>query len=330
MPWHASGGRHAGTDNGPSALFVRYRPRGLLFIHSSLWGVRGMARRVALADIRSHTYKNRDAWWTVALVDPLASRLVRLVSPWRWVTPNRLTVAAFGIGVAAAACFWQRDRPWLVAGALLFHLSFVVDCMDGKIARLNGTGSVFGAWLDYVFDRLRVVACTVGLFGGQYARTGHLAYLWVGGMVVFLDMFRYLNALQMREVKGAMRERLGALAVQETDDEHPVGAPRPQGAVDVYADFRGRFGVLVRLRNVLVRHRIRVHLVSGVEFQMAVFIVAPLSTWIIGVSVGAGALLAAFELFLIYKLWSATQSFQRHVTKVVEQRVGAEPIGVAS
>ena len=24
--------------------------------------------------------------------------------------------------------------------------------MDGKIARLKGTGSVFGAWLDYVFD----------------------------------------------------------------------------------------------------------------------------------------------------------------------------------
>jgi phosphatidylglycerophosphate synthase len=28
-----------------------------------------------------------------------------------------------------------------VAGAVLFHLSFVIDCMDGKIARLNGTGS---------------------------------------------------------------------------------------------------------------------------------------------------------------------------------------------
>ena len=64
---------------------------------------------------------------------------------------------------------------------MLFHLSFVIDCMDGKIARLNGTGSVFGAWLDYVFDRLRVLVCTVALMGGQYARTGDFIYVWLGG-----------------------------------------------------------------------------------------------------------------------------------------------------
>jgi phosphatidylglycerophosphate synthase len=291
-----------------------------------------MAARVSLAEIRSRTYKDRDAWWTVALVDPLASRLVRLVSPWRWVSPNRLTVAAFLVGIGAAACFWQQSYPWLVAGALLFHLSFVIDCMDGKIARLNGTGSVFGAWLDYVFDRLRIVVCTIGLFGGQYALTGRIAYLWVAGMVIFLDMFRYLNALQMKQVKGAMRERLAAVAgfVEETDEEHAIGAAeaRDEPAVDVYAEFRGRHGRLVQIRNFLVRHRIRVHLISGIEFQMAVFIVAPLTTWLIAVPVLTGALLAAFELLLIYKLWAATQSFERHVASVV--RVSAEAVGVPS
>jgi phosphatidylglycerophosphate synthase len=293
-----------------------------------------MVGRVALAEIRSRTYKARDAWWTVALVDPLASRLVRLVSPWRAVTPNRLTIAAFLVGIGAAACFWQQTYGWLVAGALLFHLSFVIDCMDGKIARLNGTGSVFGAWLDYVFDRLRIVVCTIGLFGGQYARTGNLAYLWVAGLVIFLDMFRYLNALQMKQVKGEMRERLGARSgaavVEETDEELTVGAAQAQEqTIDVYADFRGRHGKLVLVRNFLVRHRIRVHLISGIEFQMAVFIVAPLTTWIIAVPVLTGALLAAFELLLIYKLYAATQSFERHVKSSVVQ-VNAGAVGVRS
>ena len=293
-----------------------------------------MAGRVALAEIRSRTYKARDAWWTVALVDPLASRLVRLVAPWRPVTPNRLTIAAFLVGIGAAACFWQQTYGWLVAGALLFHLSFVIDCMDGKIARLNGTGSVFGAWLDYVFDRLRIVVCTIGLFGGQYARTGNLAYLWVAGLVIFLDLFRYLNALQMKQVKGEMRERLevssGAAFVAETDEELTVGAAQAQDeAVDVYADFRGRHGKLVMVRNFLVRHRIRVHLISGIEFQMAVFIVAPLTTWIIAVPVLTGALLALFELLLIYKLYVATQSFERHVKSSVSL-VNAEAVGVRS
>ena len=101
-----------------------------------------MAQRLTLQEIRDRTYKDRDAWWTVWLVDPVASRLVRLVAPYRWITPNRLTMTAFVFGLAAAACFAQQDRAWLVAGAVLYHLSFVIDCMDGKIARLNGTGSI--------------------------------------------------------------------------------------------------------------------------------------------------------------------------------------------
>ena len=82
-----------------------------------------------LRDIRDRTYKSRDAWWTVILVDPLAVRLVRLVAPYRWITPNLLSGLAFVMGLGAAWCFAQADRWWLVAGALLFHLSFVVDCM---------------------------------------------------------------------------------------------------------------------------------------------------------------------------------------------------------
>src|SRR3954469_3903110 len=177
-----------------------------------------MAHRVTLAEIRSRTYKRRDAWWTVWLVDPLASRLVWLVAPWRWVTPNRLTTAAFLIGLGSAAALWQGTYGWLLLGALLFHLSFVLDCMDGKIARLNGTGSVFGAWLDYVFDRLRVLVCTIGLFGGQYERTHDFAYIWLAGLVIFLDMFRDLNALQMGKVKAEMKQRL----VESGAEQAPV------------------------------------------------------------------------------------------------------------
>ena len=295
-----------------------------------------MAQRFGLAEIRARTYKNRDAWWTVWLVDPLASRLVRLVSPWRWITPNRLTTAAFALGLAAAACFWQQSYPALVAGALLFHLSFVLDCMDGKIARLNGTGSVFGAWLDYVFDRLRVLVCTIALFGGQYVRTGNFAYVWLAGMVIFLDLFRYLNALQISKVKQDMKAKLAEarglddpapVFLEETDDQHPVGAQgvgatavdsagTERAVVDVYGDFRTKFSAFVRVRNFLIRQRIRAHLFSGIEFQMFVFIIGPLTGWIIGTSVVAGVLLTGFELLIIYKLWTATKSYTRLLAQI--------------
>ena len=277
-----------------------------------------MAERVALAEIRERTYKDRDAWWTVWLVDPLASRLVQLVSPWRAVTPNRLTITAFLVGVGAAACFWQQTWGWLIAGAALFHLSFVLDCMDGKIARLNGSGSVFGSWLDYVFDRLRVLVCTIALMGGQFERTGEFVYVWLGGLVIFLDMFRYLNALQMNAVKSDMRVKL-ALARGESQpislDANEAYGDGKRTVVDMYGDFRGRFGGFAALRERLFGRRIRAHLFSGIEFQMFVFIVGPATSLIIATTLVAAALLAGFELLLIYKLWSATRTFARHLAE---------------
>jgi phosphatidylglycerophosphate synthase len=283
-----------------------------------------MASRVSLEEIRSRTYKQRDAWWTVWLVDPLAARLVWLVAPWRRVTPNLLTTLAFVLGLASAACFWGASYGWLLAGALLFHLSFVLDCMDGKIARLNGTGSVFGAWLDYVFDRLRVTACAVGLFGGQYHSTGNFVYVWLAGLVIFLDLFRYLNALQMGKVKAEMAA--GLAVARGVDVPVDLGA---DSEADVFSDFKSRFGLFVRIRQALVRQRIRVHVVSGIEFMMFVFIVGPVLNWIIGTTVIASALLVVFELLLIYKLWTATKTFQRKMAAASIPAQAVSPESVA-
>ncbi|WP_127503469.1 CDP-alcohol phosphatidyltransferase family protein [Actinoplanes solisilvae] len=251
-----------------------------------------MAQRYPLEVIRDRTYKQRDAWWTVGLVDPLASRLVWLVQPWRSITPNVLTSLAFVVGLASAYSFWRADYVWVLVGALLFHLSFVLDCMDGKIARLNGTGSAFGSWLDYVFDRLRVAICAVGLFGGQYAATNNMTYLWVGAVVVFLDMFRYLNALQMGKVRaGLNQERV--IVDDEESESGPVVAPEPTG----------NESAVWRLRNFLVRHRVRPHLFSGIEFMMFVFIVGPVLKLTIPVAILSSALMIAFELLLIFRLY---------------------------
>jgi phosphatidylglycerophosphate synthase len=279
-----------------------------------------MAQRPSLAEVRERTYKRRDAWWTVWLVDPLAGPLVRLVAPWKWATPNFLSMAAFVVGLGAAACFWQGEYVWLLAGAVLFHLAFVLDCMDGKIARLNGTGSIFGTWLDYVFDRLRVVTCALAMFGGQWNLTGNTVYLWLATAVIFLDMFRYLNALQMQKVKLSMKEKLleatGVAAtdyVEETDDEVVEQDDPEKARADVHGDFRKRFGLFLQVRNFLLRQRIRVHLFSGIEFMMFVFIVGPLTNQIVPVTIVSGVLLLAFEALLVFKLWTTTRTFHRRL-----------------
>ncbi|TDC61709.1 CDP-alcohol phosphatidyltransferase family protein, partial [Actinomadura sp. GC306] len=317
-----------------------------------------------LDDVRQRTYKARDAWWTVLLVDPLASRLVKFTANRTRITPNQLTVGALVLGLAAAACFAVASWPWLLAGALLYHLSFTLDCMDGKIARLKGTGSVFGAWLDYIFDRVRVLACAIALMGGQYAATGNVAYIWTALAVVFLDMLRYMDALEIYKVRTQMRNTLNA-ARREAHELEQAAAQRANGGLsgddlisaeealgdDPDADlenrvigddpnialqqgFNKRFPWYARIRNVLMAGRIRPHLISGIEFQMGVFIIAPIAAAVISgaiipVVAVSGAGLLAFELVIIYKFWLSSRDYSRNLanlnTKIAEHRAQLPP-----
>jgi len=306
-----------------------------------------------LEDVRQRTYKARDAWWTVLLVDPLASRLVRFTANRTNITPNQLTVGALVLGLGAGASFALHSWPWLLLGALLYHLSFTLDCMDGKIARLKGTGSIFGAWLDYIFDRVRVLACAILLMGGAYSATDNVAYVWTAVAVVFLDMLRYMDALEIYKVRGQMRKKLDtaneelaglqllqrrlagevdpAVAVEEPSADKVLGADPDADMEDqvlgdnpnaaLQESFNKKFSWYARIRNVLKAGRIRPHLISGIEFQMGVFIVAPLVAAvipgaIIPVVVLSALGMLAFEFVIIYKFWLSSKDFNRQLAKV--------------
>lgn len=323
-------------------------------------------RAYSLDDVHA-TRKRKDSWWTVFLVDPVACRLTLLVANHTSITPNGLTRFSLILGMCSAICFASGR---LAAGALLFYVSFMVDCMDGKIARLKGTGTAFGLWLDYVGDRIRVVCCAAGLASGQYVATGDVSYILLGAGVAVLDLFRYVNAPQMKRVREVVKEnRLGRLAPVES--VVTVGHPRP-GEATVPAGHTGHAGHTVhaghatghaghgaghvrpvevvtpreprepmrvagledrdenpdegrkgnragrpggrggrrpklprRFTRLLARHRVRTHLISGIEFHAAVFVVAPLigPVALVPLSVAAGVLLLLNEVVLIYRMW---------------------------
>lgn len=321
-----------------------------------------------LDEVKDRTLKERDSWWTVYFADPLAVRLVRLIANRTAVTPNQLTVLALFLGLGAAACFALGYWPYLILGAVLYYLCFVVDCMDGKLARLTDSESLFGAWVDYVSDRFRVLVCAIALMGGQYVVTGQVAFVWLALGVVFVDMLRYLNALQLHKMRREMRSHLAAaleraratLSMLEPEEkteaakgrtmsdggeqavlrhgisvleqilrqqtEREARSQRAAGKqpdmslpkVDLHQEFRSRFPWYQRIWGRLSAHRVRTHLVSGIEFQIAVFVIAPLAGVFTAAAIGwiavvTGALLLAFEIAIIYKLWLSTRDFFRVV-----------------
>ncbi|MEU9830377.1 CDP-alcohol phosphatidyltransferase family protein [Streptosporangium sp. NPDC048047] len=87
------------------------------------------------------------------------------------LTPNAVTWFSAGLALLAAAWFSAGTRPALVAGAVLVYLSFVLDCVDGQLARYTRIFSPAGAWLDAIFDRAKEYVVYVGLAVGYAA--GH-------------------------------------------------------------------------------------------------------------------------------------------------------------
>jgi phosphatidylglycerophosphate synthase len=87
--------------------------------------------------------------WTRLAVDPLADPLARVLGRSRHVTPDRVTAGAVCFAVACAACFVTGH---LRVGGVLFLARFFTDCLDGKVARLQGTSSARGAMLDLAAD----------------------------------------------------------------------------------------------------------------------------------------------------------------------------------
>lgn len=108
--------------------------------------------------------KRLDYFWTVLAVDPVAFPVVRLLARRRWLSPDQVTWISMALGLLVGLCFGLlANRAGLILGAVLFYVSFVLDCVDGKLARLTKEFSGKGELLDKVADGARRASASLGL-----------------------------------------------------------------------------------------------------------------------------------------------------------------------
>ncbi len=95
------------------------------------------------------------------------------------VTPLGISVAGLAISVVAG---WIAARGALFGAGLVFLLGSGLDMLDGGLARLQGTVSRRGAFLDSCFDRFGEAALLAGLtwyYLTVPARPGNTAVLMI-------------------------------------------------------------------------------------------------------------------------------------------------------
>jgi len=99
--------------------------------------------------------KDDDFLWARLTARPIAALLLACIKPGR-ATPNGLSMVslAFGLGGCAVFAFFFGPVGLWLAWAL-GQLSYIVDCMDGMLARAEGMESPAGRALDFLVDALK-------------------------------------------------------------------------------------------------------------------------------------------------------------------------------
>jgi phosphatidylglycerophosphate synthase len=73
-----------------------------------------------------------------------------------WITPNRITAASFLVSVVATGANLIGSKAYFLAAAALIHLSHILDCMDGQMARYRQVSSPVGSYYDRLTDQVQV------------------------------------------------------------------------------------------------------------------------------------------------------------------------------
>jgi CDP-diacylglycerol--glycerol-3-phosphate 3-phosphatidyltransferase len=125
-----------------------------------------------------------------------------LVRVFAHVSPNVLTIVGLGLNGVACALFAlaggkDYTRPDLLClGGLVTLVAAVFDMLDGRVARLRGRDSSFGAYLDSTMDRYSDMVLFMGLLV-LYARvdqTPLMVLCWVAAFGSFMTSYARARA----------------------------------------------------------------------------------------------------------------------------------------
>jgi hypothetical protein len=150
---------------------------------------------------RRLTYQPLGRYWAF----PVARRLAERLCPTS-IRPNALTLTSGTLMLAAGALIAAAPSGWAgrLAVALSLSVALVIDTADGRLARLQGTSSALGQWLDQLLDELADMALHAAIAWAAFSREGQpiwlaLGIIYASGKYLFLVQSLLGNELEGRQ-----------------------------------------------------------------------------------------------------------------------------------
>jgi hypothetical protein len=104
------------------------------------------------------------------IVNRPAARRVAALAHAAGITPNAATAISAGLSAAGLVLLAVARPSWPVgiAVAILLALGFLMDSVDGQLARLRNGGSAAGEWLDHNVDCVKTCALHLAVLISWY------------------------------------------------------------------------------------------------------------------------------------------------------------------
>lgn len=140
--------------------------------------------------------KKEDGFLAYYFSAQIANRIVSFSFKYLPLTPDFYTTNSLVLGFAAAGLFAYGTYQAVIVGLILLHISFIFDCCDGQLARLQGLKIERGAWFDYHSDKLKDGALLLGFATGAHYQQ-HVG-VWIFAVAfagIFFQFLRNIAAL---------------------------------------------------------------------------------------------------------------------------------------
>jgi len=128
--------------------------------------------------------KSHDSIVAVLFTGRIAQRLIPLAKQME-VTPNQITMTSLGVTVFAALFVAFGRRPGWMFAAIVIQAAFVLDCLDGQLARTTGRASDFGGYLDSLTDLVKVFVMIAAMTVALVRQDGGVIACALGALAFF-------------------------------------------------------------------------------------------------------------------------------------------------
>lgn len=123
------------------------------------------------------------------------------------LTPNTVSTFSLVFFILGGCCFFIGTYQFNVLGGISFLIGILMDCTDGKLARMTNNTSNLGIWLDYNYDYLKPLCIYMPISMSLFRDTGSSTYFLLALIIITATSLQAIITLRWNQFPFSAEEK---------------------------------------------------------------------------------------------------------------------------